>query len=137
MRFELDKANVLSEGEDAMIIACGEMVPYALEAAKFLERDGIHAGVIDMHCLKPLDEETILKYAGKVKCLVTVEEHSVYGGLGSLVASVVSEKCPIRVKKIALPDCHLMPGSNKEVFSYYGMDGSGIAETVKKTLIEG
>lgn len=137
MKFELDKAHVLSEGEDAMIIACGEMVPYALEAARILEKDGIRVGVVDMYCLKPLDEEAVLQYASRVKCLITVEEHSVYGGLGSMVAAVTAEKHPIKVKKIALPDGHLIPGSNTELFAYYGMDGAGIAETVKKTLTEG
>ncbi len=90
-----------------------------------------------MYCLKPLDQEAVLKYAGKAKLLVTVEEHSIYGGLGSLVSQLTAEKCPVRVRQIALPDGHLIPGSNKEVFAYYGMDAKGIAETVKKTLAEG
>ena len=135
--FVMDKATVITQGTDVAIIACGEMVPYALEAARILEKDGIRVGVVDMYCLKPLDEEAVLQYASRVKCLITVEEHSVYGGLGSMVAAVTAEKHPIKVKKIALPDGHLIPGSNTELFAYYGMDGAGIAETVKKTLTEG
>lgn len=136
MEFKLDKANVLLDGSDVMLIACGEMVPYAVAAAKLLCEAGVQAGVMDMYCLKPLDEEAVLKYAAQAKCLVTVEEHSAYGGLGSLVAQVTAEKHPVRVKQISLPDSHLIPGTNKEVFAYYGMDAKGIAETVKKTLAE-
>lgn len=136
MDFTLDKANIISEGKDVMLVACGEMVPYAVEAAKLLKEDGIDAGVIDMYCLKPLDKDTILKYASKVKCLVTIEEHSGFGGLGSLVAQVTAENQPVKVRQIALPDEHLIPGENKEVFRYYGMDAAGIVQTVKDTLKE-
>lgn len=137
LEFCLDRANVISEGKDAMLIACGEMVPYAVEAAALLKETGIDAGVLDMYCLKPLDQEAVLKYAGNTKLLVTVEEHSIYGGLGSLVSQLTAEKCPVKVRQIALPDGHLISGSNKEVFAYYGMDAKGITETVKKTLAEG
>ncbi len=134
MEFELNKANVISEGKDASIIACGEMVPYAVEAAKLLKEDGIEAGVIDMYCLKPMDEEAVLKAAKNSKVLVTVEEHSIYGGLGSLVAQITSEKCPVKVHQIALPDAHLISGTNKEVFTHYEMDAAGIAKQVKEVL---
>lgn len=137
MEFCLNRANVISEGKDTMLIACGEMVPYAVEAAALLKEAGIDAGVLDMYCLKPLDQEAVLKYAGNTRLLVTVEEHSIYGGLGSLVSQLTAEKCPVKVRQIALPDGHLIPGSNKEVFAYYGMDAKGIAETVKNTLAEG
>lgn len=136
MDFELDRANVVMEGEEVMLIACGEMVPYAKAAAKKLEQEGIRAGVLDMYCLKPLDEKAVLKYARSAKLLVTVEEHSVYGGLGSLVSQVTAQNCPVKVLQIALPDGHLIPGTNREVFSYYGMDAEGIAEKVKKSLAE-
>lgn len=134
MQFELNQANVISEGSDVMLIACGEMVPYAVKAAELLNKEGISAGVIDMYCLKPLDTETVLRYAKQVKCLVTVEEHSIFGGLGSLVSQITAKQCPIRVKQIALPDVHLIPGTNREVFHYYHMDEEGIAKTVKNTL---
>lgn len=131
---KLNQAMVLSRETDVMLIACGEMVPYAVKAAEILQRDGISAGVIDMYCLKPFDGETVLNFAKQVKCLVTVEEHSVYGGLGSLTAQVTAGRCPVLVKQIALPDVHLIPGTSREVFRYYHMDEEGIAETVKNTL---
>lgn len=136
IKFCLDRANILSEGADTMLIACGEMVPCAVEAAELLKNQGIDAGVMDMYCLKPLDQDALLTYASRTKLFVTLEEHSVYGGLGSLVSQFTAEKCPIRVRQIALPDGHLIPGTNKEVFRYYGMDAQGIAETVRKTLGE-
>lgn len=135
--FELDKANVLEEGKDVMLIACGEMVPYAVEAAKLLKAEGILAGVMDMYCLKPLDRKAVLEAAKRVKMLVTIEEHSIYGGLGSMVSQITAEEYPIKVKQIALPDGHLISGTNKEVFTYYGMDAEGIADTVKKSIMEG
>lgn len=136
MSFELNRANVVSEGRDVMLIACGEMVPYAVEAAAILKEQGVEAGVLDMYCLKPLDESAVVRYAKKTRLLVTVEEHSEFGGLGSLVAQVTADKAPVRVKQIALPDEHLVSGSNKEVFAHYGMDGKGIAGKVRAALAE-
>lgn len=136
MSFELNRANVVSEGRDVMLIACGEMVPYAVEAAAILKEQGVEAGVLDMYCLKPLDESAVVRYAKKTRLLVTVEEHSGFGGLGSLVAQVTADKAPVRVKQIALPDEHLVSGSNKEVFAHYGMDGKGIAGRVRAALAE-
>lgn len=136
MPFVLNKANIALEGKDVCLVACGEMVPYALRAAKILKEQGISASVLDMYCLKPFDAETLLIYAKQSRLLVTVEEHSVFGGLGSLTAQVIAEKAPMRVKQLALPDAHLISGSNKEVFSYYGMDGEGIARTVCEALAE-
>lgn len=137
MEFVLNQANEVKDGTDVTLIACGEMVPYAVKAAQLLEQSGIQAGVLDMYCLKPLDEAALVKCAKRSKLLVTLEEHSIYGGLGSLVAQTVAEKHPCRVKQIALPDGHLIPGINKEVFAYYHMDAPGIAETVKAALAEG
>ncbi len=136
MDFQLNRANVISEGSDVALIACGEMVPYAVKAAELLKEQGIKAGVIDMHCLKPLDEAAICKAAQNAKSVVTIEEHSPFGGLGSMVAQVVSANCPKKVINIALPDGHLISGENKEVFRYYGMDETGIADRVKKILSE-
>ena len=136
MDFTLNRANEIKEGADVTLIACGEMVPYAVKAAQILEQAGINAGVLDMYCLKPLDAEAVVRCAKKSRLLVTLEEHSIYGGLGSLVAQTVAERHPCRVKQIALPDGHLIPGTNKEVFAYYHMDAEGIAETVKAALTE-
>lgn len=132
--FEMDKATVLTEGTDAAIIACGEMVRPAYEAAKLLEKDGIHATVLDMYCVKPLDKEAIVKAASNVKVVVTAEEHAPFGGLGSMVSQVVGAECPRKVLNIALPDAPVVSGTSKEVFDYYGMNAEGIAKTVKDAL---
>ena len=117
--FEMDKATVLTEGTDAAIIACGEMVRPAYEAAKLLEKDGIHATVLDMYCVKPLDKEAIVKAASNAKVVVTAEEHAPFGGLGSMVSQVVGAECPRKVLNIALPDAPVVSGTSKEVFYYY------------------
>lgn len=132
--FEMDKATVLVEGADAAIIACGEMVRPAYEAAKLLEKDGIHATVLDMYCVKPLDKEAIVKAASNAKVVVTAEEHAPFGGLGSMVSQVVGAECPRKVLNIALPDAPVVSGTSQEVFDYYGMNAEGIAKTVKDAL---
>lgn len=132
--FEMDKATVLVEGADAAIIACGEMVRPAYEAAKLLEKDGIHATVLDMYCVKPLDKEAIVKAASNAKVVVTAEEHAPFGGLGSMVSQVVGAECPRKVLNIALPDAPVVSGTSQEVFDYYGMNVEGIAKTVKDAL---
>ena len=132
--FEMDKATVLTEGTDAAIIACGEMVRPAYEAAKLLEKDGIHATVLDMYCVKPLDKEAIVKAASNAKVVVTAEEHAPFGGLGSMVSQVVGAECPRKVLNIALPDAPVVSGTSKEVFDYYGRNAEGIAKTVKDAL---
>lgn len=132
--FEMDKATVLTEGIDAAIIACGEMVRPALEAAKLLEKDGIHATVLDMYCVKPLDKDAIVKAASNAKVVVTAEEHAPFGGLGSMVSQVVGAECPRKVLNIALPDAPVVSGTSQEVFDYYGMNAEGIAKTVKDAL---
>lgn len=132
--FEMDKATVLTEGTDAAIIACGEMVRPALEAAKLLEKDGIHATVLDMYCVKPLDTEAIIKAATNAKAVVTAEEHAPFGGLGSMVAQVVGANCPKKVVNVALPDAPVITGNSKAVFDYYGMNGEGIAAKAKEAL---
>lgn len=132
--FEMDKATVLTEGTDAAIIACGEMVRPALEAAKLFEKDGIHATVLDMYCVKPLDKEAIVKAASNAKVVVTAEEHAPFGGLGSMVSQVVGAECPRKVLNIALPDAPVVSGTSQEVFDYYGMNAEGIAKAVKDAL---
>ena len=132
--FEMDKATVLTEGTDAAIIACGEMVRPALEAAKLLEKEGIHATVLDMYCVKPLDKEAIVKAASNAKVVVTAEEHAPFGGLGSMVSQVVGAECPRKVLNIALPDAPVVSGTSQEVFDYYGMNAEGIAKAVKDAL---
>lgn len=125
--FEMDKATVLCEGTDIAIIACGEMVKPAMDAADILKEQGIRASVIDMYCVKPLDKETIIKAASNAKAVVTVEEHAPFGGLGSMVSQIVSSHCPRSVVNISLPDEPVITGSSKEVFNYYGLTAKGIA----------
>ena len=110
------------------------MVRPAMEAAELLEKEGIHAAVLDMYCVKPLDSEAVVKAAEQAKVVVTVEEHAPFGGLGSMVAQVVSANCPRKVVNIALPDAPVITGTSKEVFDYYGMNAEGIAKTVKEAL---
>ncbi len=126
--FEMDKATVLGEGTDLLIVACGEMVKPAVEAAKLLEEQGVKATVMDMYCVKPLDKEGLVKEASKVKAVLTVEEHSPFGGLGSMVSQVVGSECPRKVFNMSLPDEPVITGTSKEVFDYYGLNAEGIAK---------
>lgn len=132
--FEMDKATLLREGMDAVLIACGEMVRPALEAADRLEKEGIHAAVLDMYCVKPLDKEAVIRTAGQARLVVTVEEHAPFGGLGSMVSQVVGSNCPKKVVNLALPDSPVITGNSKEVFDYYGLNAQGIAKAVKENL---
>ena len=132
--FEMDKATVLREGTDVLFVACGEMVKPCLDAAALLEKEGISATVLDMYCVKPLDTEAILKYAQQAKAVVTAEEHSPFGGLGSMVAQVVGANCPKKVINVALPDAPVITGTSKEVYDYYGMNAEGIAAKAKEAL---
>lgn len=132
--FEMNHATVIGEGTDVAIIACGEMVRPSVDAAELLQKEGISACVVDMYCVKPLDKEAIIRTAQNAKLVITVEEHSPFGGLGSMVAQVVSANCPKKVINISLPDEPVITGTSKEVFAYYNMTGEGIADRVKKEL---
>lgn len=132
--FEMNKATWLRRGTDVAIIACGEMVRPANEAAKLLEAQGISATVLDMYCVKPLDNAAVIEAAQNAKLVVTVEEHAPFGGLGSMVAQVVGEHCPRKVKNLALPDSPVITGTSPEVFHYYGLDAEGIAKTAAELL---
>ncbi len=132
--FEMDKATVICEGTDVAIIACGEMVKPAKDAAELLKAEGISAGVVDMYCVKPLDTEAVVKAATGAKAVVTVEEHAPFGGLGSMVSQVVGSECPRKVINIALPDAPVITGTSKEVFDHYKMNAEGIAAKAKEVL---
>ena len=132
--FEMDRASVVKEGEDVLLVACGEMVRPAKDAAELLRQKGISAGVLDMYCVKPLDREGLLKAAKGKKLVVTVEEHAPFGGLGSMVAQVIAENDPKKVVCLALPDAPVITGTSREVFRYYGLDAEGIAKKVLETL---
>ena len=132
--FTMDKATVLREGTEVAIIACGEMVRPAMLAGDLLAAQGVSATVLDMYCVKPLDREAVIRAARGAKLVVTVEEHAPFGGLGSMVAQVVSENCPTYVVNLALPDAPVITGTSQEVFDYYGLNAQGIADTVLHRL---
>lgn len=132
--FSMDRATVLAEGGDVLLIACGEMVKPALEAVQLLKEQGISAGLLDMYCVKPLDKEAIIANAARVKAVVTVEEHSPYGGLGSMVSQIVGAECPRRTINLSLPDAPVITGTSKEVFDYYGLNPEGIARAAALAL---
>lgn len=125
------KANLLHEGKDITIIATGETVYHALKAAEMLEGKKINARVLDYSWIKPFDKDALRKAAEETGCIVTVEEHSIYGGLGALVTEELSEK-PVPVKILALPDEDMMHGTSKELFAYYGIDAEGIAKSAEE-----
>lgn len=135
--FVMDKATVITQGTDVAIIACGEMVKPAMDAAKILKEKGISASVVDMYCVKPLDVETVIQAASGAKAVVTVEEHAPYGGLGSMVSQVVAGECPKKVVNMSLPDAPVITGTSRKVFDYYGLNAEGIAGTAEKALGRG
>ncbi len=132
--FEMNKATVLSEGTDVLLVACGEMVKPIQEAARLLNEQVISTGALDMYCVKPLDKEELLKAAQGKKLIVTMEEHAPFGGLGSMVAQVISANDPKKVINLALPDTPVITGTSQEVFDCYGLNAAGIVDTVKKAL---
>jgi len=136
--FEMDKATVHKYGQDnekkVVIVACGEMVRPSIEAAKLLQEKNIAATVLDMYCVKPFDSKALINAAADAELVVSVEEHAPFGGLGSVVAGVVSANKPVKVIQLALPDDHVITGKSKAVFDYYGLNGEGIANTVINNL---
>lgn len=127
---EVGNGNGAESSVDVALIACGEMVKPAKDAAELLEKEGIHATVVDMYCVKPLDEQTIIEAASEARLVVTVEEHAPFGGLGSMVSQVVGRNCPKKVINMTLPDAPVITGTSKEVFDYYGLNADGIQKTV-------
>ena len=127
--FEIGKANTLHEGKDMTIIGAGETVWHALQAAKQLEEKGVSARVLDLSWIKPFDSEAVLKAACETGRIITVEEHSRFGGLGALVAETVSEN-PVPVRILGIPDENVVHGSSPEIFHYYGLDAEGIVKAV-------
>lgn len=133
-KFEIGKGVVLREGTDVTIVATGLEVSYALEAAELLEKDGVEAKVINIHTIKPLDEELIVSAAKETGKVVTVEEHSVIGGLGSAVCDVLCEKSPTPVLKIGINDVFGESGPALELIKKYELDGEGIYKKIKAFL---
>lgn len=134
MSFTMDKATVTGDGEDILIVACGEMVKPSIEAMEALKEKGIKATVLDMYCVKPLDTDTLIERASRVKAVITVEEHAPFGGLGSMVSQVVGRECPKKVINLTLPDEPVITGTSKEVFDYYGLNAEGIAKAAMELV---
>ena len=132
--FKIGKANLLTEGKDEAIISCGQLVATALEAAEILKQEGIHISVVDMHTIKPLDEKMIETVAKECGCILTFEEHSIYGGLGGAVAEVVAQTDIVPLDICGIPDEDVPNGTDQEVFAYYKMDAEGIKERVKNLI---
>ena len=132
--FEIGKANVLREGKDAAVFACGLMVNEALEAAKLLSAEGVEVSVINIHTIKPIDAACVTEYAQKCGNVVTVEEHSVIGGLGDAVADVLMGKVCCKFRKIGVNDQFGQSGKAADVLREYGLTADQIAATIKETL---
>lgn len=127
------RANQLREGGDVSILACGETVWHALQAAEELAAEGISSAVWDMFSLRPLDVQAVLK-AADTPLVVTVEEHSIHGGLGSAVSEVLAQQKPTRMLILGIPDENTYHGTSTEVFRHYQLDGEGIAQQIRQSL---
>ena len=124
----------MKDGSDLTIIATGIMVGYSMKAAELLAAEGISARVINMHTVKPLDEELVLACAKETGAILTVEEASIVGGLGSAVCELLSEKCPTPVLRHGVPDVFGRSGSAADVLNYFGLTPEGIAAKAKEVL---
>lgn len=133
-KFELGKAAMLRDGKDVTIAATGLMVQRALAAAELLSGEGVSARVLDFHTIKPLDGEALLAAAKETGCIVTTEEHSIMGGLGSAVAGFIGEHCPVPVVRHGVNDEFGRSGKAEQVLEAYGLTSAGIAAKVKKAL---
>ena len=132
--FQIGKAAVMRQGTDVTICANGTLLFIALEAAGRLGNEGISAAVLNVHTVKPLDEETILAFASKTGAVVTAEEHSIIGGLGGAVAELLSEKAPTPLRRVGIRDVFGQSGTADELMEKYGLSGGGIVEAVHEVL---
>ena len=134
-KFDIGKASVICKGNDVAIIACGETVAPAYEAACMLEAKGISAEVVSMHTINPLDKKNLTQLAKRCKAMITVEEHSVHGGLGEACASLLmQERLYIPLKIVGFPDEDTVTGSQTEIFNHYGISGEGLTEIALNLL---
>ncbi|WP_017855562.1 transketolase family protein [Leptospira interrogans] len=131
-KFQIGKAEVMREGKDVLIIANGVLVNEAIKASEELSKEGIQVTLLNMATIKPIDKETILKYAKECGIVVTCEEHNVVGGLGSAVSEFLSEEYPVHVLKVGMKDQFGKSGTWKELLDYFGLRSKNIVETVKK-----
>jgi transketolase len=130
-KFELGKGVVYREGRDVTIVATGYMVHLALEAADELKKEGIDAGVINIHTIKPIDKELLVDAAAKTGAIVTAEEHNIIGGLGSAVAEALSESCPVPVLRVGVEDTYGRSGKVPELLEIYGLTSQNIANKAR------
>lgn len=133
-KIEIGRANILREGSDLTIFACGLMVWEALEAADLLAQDGHQASVIDMHTLRPLDENAVFTAARDTKAFVVAEEHLVHGGLGASIAQTVSTFFPVPIEFVGIKDTYAESGQPEELFSKYGLNASAIVKAAEAVL---
>lgn len=133
-KFEIGKADTLIEGSDVTIIACGHLVWKSIEAAQALAEKGISAEVINMHTIKPLDEEAVLRTVAKTKCVVTAEEHMMNGGLGESIAGVLSRNNPAPQEYVAVNDSFGESGTPAELMTKYGIDTPNIVDAALKVI---
>ena len=133
--FEIGRASTICEGDDLAVIACGETVAPAYEAAILLEEKGIHAEVISMHSIKPLDKPAVLQAAKKCRAMITVEEHSIHGGLGEACASLLMQNnVSVPLQIVGIPDEDTATGSQLVIFEHYGISGKGLFEKAIQLL---
>jgi transketolase len=132
--FVIGKAGVIREGKDVTIIACGVMVSEALRAADMLAKENIQARVLNMHTIKPIDADAIIKAAKETGAIVTAEEHQIFGGLGSAVAEVVTQNTPVPIEMIAVKDSFGESGKPEQLLEYFGLKDKNIVEAAKKVL---
>ena len=137
LEYEIGKAQTLTDGNDLTIIATGHMVWEALEAAIMLKKKGISARVINMHTIKPIDKEAIIKAAEETTAIITAEEHQVIGGLGSAVAEVVVKDYPVPMQMIGMPDCFGESGEPGELMDKYGLRAKNIFEAAIRLTVDG
>ena len=132
--FNIGKAKILREGSDATIIACGQMVWEAMLACDILEKEGISVRLVNMHTPKPIDKDVILESARKTGCIVTAEEHTILGGMGSAVAEVLVQDFPVPMKMVGIRDRFGVSGESDELFKYFGLTPEDIAKAVREVL---
>jgi len=135
-RFQIGKAHRLRRGRDATILACGYMVTLALEAARNLEAEGLSVGVLNVSTIKPLDRQAVVEAARETGALVTAEEHSIIGGLGSAVAEVLAEEYPVPLRRVGLRDTFGESGSPEELLAKYGLSVANIEKNVREVLLQ-
>jgi len=132
--FTIGKANILRDGKDATIFACGNMVYESMRACDILDKEGVRTRLVNLHTPKPIDTECIIRCARQTGALVTAEEHTLAGGFGSAVAEVVSQQCPVPMKMVGIHDEFGISGEPDELFEHFGLTAAHVAQAVRDVL---